>query len=237
MHSLGKQRILVIGGTSGIGLATAAAAVDAGAAVTIASRNQMKLDAVAAKLGGAVQTRVLDTGDNDLLERFFQKEQAWDHVLVSAAQTKTGPVRGMSLADAAAAMESKFWGAYRVARAARINNGGSLTLISGFVSERPSATAVLQGAINAALEALARGLALELAPVRVNAVSPGMIETPIWDDLPREKRREMFESTAAQLPVRKIGQPDDIAKAVLFLMTTTYATGSTVRVDGGGVIA
>ena len=77
MHSLGKQRILVIGGTSGIGLATAAAAVDAGAAVTIASRNQMKLDAVDAKLGGAVQTRVLDTGDNDLLERFFQKEQAW----------------------------------------------------------------------------------------------------------------------------------------------------------------
>jgi len=237
MHSLGKQRILVIGGTSGIGLATAAAAVDAGAAVTIASRNQMKLDAVAAKLGGAVQTRVLDTGDNDLRERFFQKEQAWDHVLVSAAQTKTGPVRGMSLADAAAAMESKFWGGYRVARAARINDGGSLTLISGFLSERPSATAVLQGAINAALEALARGLALELAPVRVNAVSPGMIETPIWDDLPREKRREMFESTAAQLPVRKIGQPDDIAKAVLFLMTTAYATGSTVRVDGGGVIA
>ena len=144
-------------GTSGIGLATAAAAVDARAAVTIASRNQMKLDAVDAKLGGAVQTRVLDTGDNDLLERFFQKEQGWDHVLVSAAQTKTGPVREMSLADAAAAMESKFWGAYRVARAARINDGGSLTLISGFLSERPLATAVLQGAINAALEALARG--------------------------------------------------------------------------------
>ena len=76
-----------------------------------------------------------------------------------------------------------------------------------------------------------------ISPVRVNAVSPGIVETPIWDDLPREKRREMFESTAAKLPVRKIGQPDDIAKAVLFLMTTTYATGSTVRVDGGGVIA
>src|SRR5260370_13865447 len=123
MHSLDTQRILVIGGSSGIGLASAAAAVGAGAAVTIAFRNQMKLDAVAAKLGGAVQTRVLDTGDNDLLERFFQKE-AWDHVLVSAAQTKTGPVRGMSLADAAAAMESKFWGGYRVARAARIKDGG-----------------------------------------------------------------------------------------------------------------
>jgi len=184
-----------------------------------------------------VHIAVLDTDDNGLLERFFERQVTWDHVVVSAAQTKVGSVRSLSLTDAKAAMESKFWGAYRVARVARINDGGSLTLVSGVLSERPSATAVLQGAINAALEALARGLALELAPVRVNAVSPGMIETPIWDDLPREKRREMFESTAAKLPVRKIGQPDDIAKAVLFLMTTTYSTGSTVRVDGGGVIA
>jgi NAD(P)-dependent dehydrogenase (short-subunit alcohol dehydrogenase family) len=124
-----------------------------------------------------VQTRVLDTGDNNVVEGFFQQEQAWDHIVVSAAQTKGGPVRGLSLADAAASMDSKFWGAYRVARAARIKDGGSLTLISGFLSERPSATAVLQGAINAALESLARGLALEFAPVRVNAVSPGVIET------------------------------------------------------------
>jgi NAD(P)-dependent dehydrogenase (short-subunit alcohol dehydrogenase family) len=91
MQSLSNQRILVIGGTSGIGFATAAAAVGAGAIVTIASRNQKKLDAVAAKLGSAVQTQILDTGDNNLLERFFQQEQAWDHVLVSAAQTKSGP--------------------------------------------------------------------------------------------------------------------------------------------------
>jgi len=237
MQSLNNQRILVIGGTSGIGFATAAAAVDAGAAVTIASRNQTRLDTAAGKLGGAVQSRVIDTCDNNLLERFFQQEQAWDHVVVSAAQTKGGPVRDLSLADAAAAMDSKFWGAYRVARAARINDNGSLTLISGFLSERPSGTAVLQGAINAALESLARGLALEFAPIRVNAVSPGLIETPIWDNLPSEKRKALFESTASKLPVRRIGQPYDIANAVLFLMTTAFATGSTVRVDGGGVIA
>jgi NAD(P)-dependent dehydrogenase (short-subunit alcohol dehydrogenase family) len=237
MQSLRNQRILVIGGTSGIGFATAVAAVGAGAAVTIASRDQKKLDTVAAKLSGAVQTRVLDTGDNNLLERFFQQEQAWDHVLVSAAQTKSGPVHVLSLADAAAAMDSKFWGAYRVARAARIENSGSLTFISGFLSERPSGTAVLQGAINAALESLTRGLALEFAPIRVNAVSPGLIETPIWDNLPSEKRKALFESTASRLPVRRIGQPHDIANAVLFLMTTSFATGSTVRVDGGGVIA
>jgi NAD(P)-dependent dehydrogenase (short-subunit alcohol dehydrogenase family) len=236
-QSLRNQRILVIGGTSGIGFATAAAAVDAGAAVTIASRNQSRLDTAAGKLGGAVQSRVLDTGDNNLLERFFQQGQAWDHVVVSAAQTKGGPVRELSLADASGAMDSKFWGAYRVARASRIKDGGSLTLISGFLSERPSGTAVLQGAINAALESLARGLALEFAPVRVNAVSPGLIETPIWDNLPSEKRKALFESTASRLPVRRIGQPHDIANAVLFLMTTSFATGSTVRVDGGGVIA
>src|SRR5438132_2058852 len=124
----------------------------------------------------------------------------------------------MSLADAAAAMESKFWGGYRVARAARINDGGSLTLISGFLSERPSATAVLQGAINAALEALARGLALELAPVRVNAVSPGMIETPIWSKMAEETRQGMFTRAAANLPARVVGTPEDIANATLFLM-------------------
>ena len=237
MHSFDSQRILVIGGSSGLGLAIAAATAEAGASVTIASRNEEKLATVAMKLNGAAHTAVLDTGDNEQLERFFEKQMIWDHVVVSAAQTKVGSVRGLSLTDAKAAMESKFWGAYRVARVVRISDGGSLTLVSGFLSERPSATAVLQGAINAALEALARGLALELAPVRVNAVSPGIIETPIWDDLPSEKRREVFETTAQQLPVRKIGRPEDIANAVLFLMTTTYATGSTVRVDGGGAIA
>ena len=237
MHSLDNQRILVIGGSSGIGLAIAAATADAGASVTIASRHQERLTAVATKLSRAVHIAVLDTGDNELLERFFEAQMNWNHVVVSAAQTRVGSVRTLGLTDAKAAMESKFWGAYRVARVAHINGGGSLTLVSGFLSERPSATAVLQGAINAALEALARGLALELAPVRVNAVSPGMIDTPIWDDLPSEKRAEVFETTAEQLPVRKIGRPEDIANAVLFLMTTAYATGSTVRVDGGGVIA
>ena len=237
MQSLSNHRVLVIGGSSGIGFATAAAAVGAGAAVTIASRNQKKLDAAAAKLGSAAQTQALDTGDNNLLEHFFQREQPWDHVVVSAAQTKGGPVRNLELADAAAAMDSKFWGAYRVARAARIGDGGSLTLISGFLSERPSGTAVLQGAINAALESLVRGLALEFAPIRVNAVSPGVIETPIWDDLPFEKRKALFESTACHLPAGRIGQPKDIANAVLFVMTTSFVTGSTIRVDGGAVIA
>src|SRR6202044_1381284 len=117
--------------------------------------------------------------------------------------TPSGPVRGLSLADAQQAMDSKFWGAYRVARAAKIRDGGSLTFVSGFLSVRPSGTAVLQGAINAALEALARGLALELAPVRVNAVSPGLIATPLWSKLSETDRESMYAGAAARLPARR----------------------------------
>jgi NAD(P)-dependent dehydrogenase (short-subunit alcohol dehydrogenase family) len=237
MNTLTGQRVLVVGGSSGIGFETAAAAGSAGASVTIAARSEIKLKAAAEKLGDSVETEVLNTNDNVAIERFFAQDEPWDHIVISASQTKSGPVRGLDLGDAKAAMESKFWGAHRIARVARVRDNGSLNLISGFLSERPSASAVLQGAINAALEALARGLALELAPVRVNAVSPGLIETPLWNDLPEEKRKAMFESAAARLPARRVGQPADIANAVLFLLTTPFATGSTVRVDGGGVVA
>lgn len=134
-------------------------------------------------------------------------------------------------------MNSKFWGAYRVARAASIREGGSLTLISGFLSVRPSKSSVLQGAINAALEALGRGLALELSPVRVNTVSPGLIATPLWSKLDAQAREKMYEDAAVRLPARRVGQAEDVARAVLYLASTRYATGSTVLVDGGGAIA
>jgi NAD(P)-dependent dehydrogenase (short-subunit alcohol dehydrogenase family) len=236
-NNLANTQVLVIGGSSGIGLATAVAAGEAGASVTIASRSRVTLDTALGSIRGTGRAVVLDTRDQSELERFFMAEGPWDHVVVSAAQTPTGPVRTLGLADANAAMESKFWGAYRVARAAKIKDGGSLTFISGFLSVRPSAAAVLQGAINAALEALARGLALELAPVRVNAVSPGLIATPLRSSMDDENRKAMFAETAARLPGRRVGRPEDVANAVLFLATTPFATGSTVRVDGGGAIA
>jgi NAD(P)-dependent dehydrogenase (short-subunit alcohol dehydrogenase family) len=236
MKSLAKQRVLVVGGSSGIGLAVAQQAAAAGAEVTIASRSADKLAEAAKSIEGKVETAVLDTGDNSSVEAFFASHEAWDHVVISAAQTPSGPVRKLSLDDAGRAMDSKFWGAYRVARAARFAERGTLTFISGFLSERPSASSVLQGAINAALESLARGLALELSPVRVNAVSPGLIDTPLWSKMDEGNRNAMFERVAGSLPAKTVGQASDIANAVLFLMTTPFATGSTVRVDGGGVI-
>jgi len=235
MTVLEGKRVLVVGGSSGIGRAVAEQALAEGAQVTIASRSSGKLETAAAELGEGVETAVLDIRDFGAVEAFCA-ERSWDHVAVSAAETPTGPVRLLPMEDARQAMESKFWGAYHVARAARIVERGSLTLVSGAWSVRPSASAVLQGAINAAIEGLARGLALEFSPTRVNTVSPGLIDTPIWSHLDEAARSAVFEAAAASLPAKTVGLPSDVANAVLFLMKTPYASGTTVRVDGGGSI-
>jgi NAD(P)-dependent dehydrogenase (short-subunit alcohol dehydrogenase family) len=232
-----STRVLIVGGSSGIGAATAAAFTENGAHVTIVSRSMEKLKAVEEQAKSTYDKAVLDITDNAAVEQFFASREAFDHVVITAAQTATGPVRQLGLDDAIAAMNSKFWGAYRVARAAKINAGGSLTFVSGFLAIRPNKMSVLQGAINAALEALARGLALELAPVRVNTVSPGLIETPLWSKMPADARDTMFEAAAGRLPVRRIGQPRDVAQAILYVASNGYATGSTILVDGGGAIA
>ncbi|KVA46530.1 SDR family oxidoreductase [Burkholderia cepacia] len=234
---LDDQKVLVVGGSSGIGEATARAFAEAGATVTIASRDAARLAASKDRIGYGVSTGVMDITDDASVRAFLDSAGEFDHIVVSAAQTATGPVRGLALDDAYAAMDSKFWGAYRIARAVRIRQGGSLTFVSGFLSVRPSKKSVLQGAINAALESLARGLALELAPVRVNTVSPGLIATPLWSKIDAEARDRMYEGAAARLPAGRVGQPEDVANAVLYLASTPYATGSTVLVDGGGAIA
>lgn len=217
--SLKGHRVLVVGAGGGIGRATADAIEKAGAEVLRPDQN------------------ALDMVDQASVEAFFAAADPFDHVVAAAARTKTGPVATLALDDAQAAMNSKFFGAYRVARAAKVRDGGSITFVSGFLSQRPSASSVLQGAINAALEALARGLALERAPVRVNTVSPGLVDTPLYAGMSAADRQGMFDKAAARLPARRIGQPEDIANAILFVATNPYATGSTVTVDGGGTIA
>jgi NAD(P)-dependent dehydrogenase (short-subunit alcohol dehydrogenase family) len=232
---LKHKRVLVVGAGGGIGAATAKAFAEAGASVTPAGRSGPKLDRAAAAIGA--NAAVLDILDGDGIETFFAAARPFDHVVISAAATKSGSVGSLSLHDARDSMESKFWGSYRVARASRVVDGGSITLVSGFLSHRPSAGAVLQGAINAALEALGRGLALERAPVRINTVSPGLIDTPLWANMRDADREAMFARTAERLPARRVGGPEDIAQAILFVATNPFATGTTVTVDGGGTIA
>jgi NAD(P)-dependent dehydrogenase (short-subunit alcohol dehydrogenase family) len=229
------KKVVVIGGSSGIGLSTAELARNQGAEVVIASRNAERLNAAAAKLG--VTAIVADVTSDDSIASLFEKCGTVDHVVLTAAQLRSGPFRTVAMEDVRATMENKFWGAWRVARSADIRAGGSLTLVTGFLSVRPRPNSAIVGAANGALESLARSLALELAPVRVNAVSPGIIDTPIRAAMPEAARKDMLARTAAALPVGRVGTGEDIARQILAFMTIGFATGSIVYLDGGALIA
>jgi NAD(P)-dependent dehydrogenase (short-subunit alcohol dehydrogenase family) len=229
------KKVVVIGGSSGIGLSTAELARNQGAEVVIASRNAERLNAAAAKLG--VTAIVADVTSDDSIASLFEKCGTVDHVVLTAAQLRSGPFKTVAMEDVRATMENKFWGAWRVARSADIRAGGSLTLVTGFLSVRPRPNSAIVGAANGALESLARSLALELAPVRVNAVSPGIIDTPIRAAMPEAARKDMLARTAAALPVGRVGTGEDIARQILAFMTIGFATGSIVYLDGGALIA
>ena len=234
LDGLRESRLLVIGGSSGIGEATAGLAAQAGARVTIASRSDARLGAALERLPHGVASARLDVTDSVALADFFAQSAPWDHVILSGSATRSGAVRELPLADAHAAMDSKFWGAYHVAHSARVTDGGSITFVSGVYSVRPVPHAVLQGSINAAIDALARGLALELAPqVRVNVVSPSTTATPLWDRLGSAGRAVKLAEVAARLPLARVAHPDDIASAILFVASNPFATGSVVLIDGG----
>ena len=228
------KKVVVVGGSSGIGLATAELVKREGADVVIASRSAARLDPVAERLKvTAIPTDV--TSDQSVAE-LFRRTGPVDHVVLTAAQLRTGPFKTVAMDDVRATMEGKFWGAWRVAREAEIRPGGSLTLVTGFLSVRPRPNSAIVSAANGALESLSKALALELAPVRVNAVSPGIIDTPIRAAMPEEARRDMLAKTAAALPVGRVGIGDDIARQILSFMANGFATGSIVYIDGGALV-
>jgi NAD(P)-dependent dehydrogenase (short-subunit alcohol dehydrogenase family) len=228
------KKVVVVGGSSGIGFSTAAMAKNEGADVIVASHNPERLNAAAEKLG--VTAITADVTSDESVEKLFRACGPVDHVVVTAAQFRSGPFKTVALADVRSTMEGKFWGAWRVARAAEIRPGGSLTFVSGFLSVRPRPNSAIVSAANGALESLARALALELAPVRVNAVSPGIIDTPIRAAMPEEARRDMLAKTAAALPVGRVGLGEDIARQILAFMANGFATGSIAYIDGGALV-
>jgi NAD(P)-dependent dehydrogenase (short-subunit alcohol dehydrogenase family) len=231
----GKE-ILVVGGSSGIGFSTALIAASLGGQVTIASRTAAKVEAAAKKIGVGTAGCVLDVTSDAEVTNFFARTM-WDHVIVTGSDVKIGPVRDLPFETAHASFDSKYWGFYRVARAANIRPGGSLGVIAGFLATRPAAGRALMGSITGAIESLVQGLALELKPVRVNAVSPGAVQTEMWDSLSAEAREGMFSKVAATYPAGCIGQPEYIAHQLLLLAATPYATGTIVTLDGGASIA
>ncbi len=232
--SLTGKKVVVVGGSSGIGLATAEFAKREGAEVVVASRNVERLKAVADKIGAT--PIAADVTSNDSVAALFRATGPVDHVVVTAAQLRSGPFKTVAMDDVRATLEGKFWGAWRVARAAEIRAGGSLTLVSGFLSVRPRPNSAIVSSANGALESLTRALALELAPVRVNCVSPGIIDTPIRAAMPEAARRDMLGKIAAALPVGRVGVGEDIASQIHAFMTNGFMTGSIVYLDGGALI-
>jgi NAD(P)-dependent dehydrogenase (short-subunit alcohol dehydrogenase family) len=243
--------VLIVGGSSGIGLALAELLIDGGAQVTIAGRSADRLTEATKTLAaatkraaatespakGEVTTSQVDITREDQVRRLLAEAAPLDHVVVTAADA-TGayaPLAEFDLDAARAVLDTKLVGPWLLAKhaAAHLPANGSITFTSGIAAYRPGPGASMIATANGALEALARSLALELAPIRVNVVSPGWVDTPIWDALAGDGKTERLAAMAARLPVGRVGRPADIAQAFVALMRNGFATGSVVHIDGG----
>jgi len=237
-NKLDNETVVVIGGSSGMGLAVAKQSSQSGARVVIASRSQDKLKAAAAQVGGDIHWQVVDTTDEASVVDLFERLGAVDHLVIPGSSVKTGALREMPLTDGLFTMQSKFWGPYLCAKYARINPEGSITFFSGILSRRPGQNDAVLASVNAAVEAMGRALAKDLAPVRVNVISPGMTAgTGAYLKMPEAARQGMFTAIAQRLPAGRVGRPEDVADAALMLMTNGFITGVVLDVDGGGLIA
>ena len=179
---------------------------------------------------------MLDITDETAVGRLLGAEKPFDHVAISAGGARPESFRQSSTANAKRAFDAKFWGAWRIAALAPLTEAASITFVSGVFADRPSPGNVAATCVNAALEALARGLAVELGPVRVNAVSPGLVDTPMWHAMPTDRREAFFSGMAGKLPARRICTADDVAALIVAAMTNPAMTGAVLRLDGGYVL-
>jgi NAD(P)-dependent dehydrogenase (short-subunit alcohol dehydrogenase family) len=237
--SLDEQRIIVLGGTSGIGLAIAQAAAKEGATLVVASSRQESVDRALAALPKGAKGRALDLSDEPAIRGFFATVGAFDHLVFTAGENlQLAELGGMSLDRAQQFWNIRYWGAFAAAKYAspHIRPGGSIVLTTGIASLRPRKGWTVAASICGAMDALTRALAVELAPIRVNAVSPGVVRTPLWEAMSEQDREAMYRTIAAALPVGRIGEAEDVAQTYLYLMRERFSTGQVIVVDGGTVL-
>ncbi|WP_311080737.1 SDR family oxidoreductase [Paenibacillus polymyxa] len=233
-----NQKIVIIGGSSGIGLETAKQVISLGAEVVIASRSEDKLHKAKEMLGPRAVIHVLDTSDEQQVKSFFEKVGPYDHLIVSAAETSGGSFLQLETNQARKLFENKFWGQYYAAKygASQLSSEGSITLFSGVVAYKTMIGSSALGAVNAAVSNLGQTLALELAPIRVNVVSPGIIDTPSRSKMPENTRNQFYDTVAHKLPVKRVGLAEDVARGVLYLIQNQFVTGTVLHVDGGHIL-
>jgi NAD(P)-dependent dehydrogenase (short-subunit alcohol dehydrogenase family) len=228
------QSVLVVGRGSGIARAVTLAARDAGAKVIAAGRGK---DTLAAAYAGepAISTETVDLTDEDSIAALSEQLGSVDHVVSTASARARGRLAELDRDAIRLSFDTKVIGPLMLAKhlAAQMNDGGSFTLFSGVAAAKIAVGTLGVAITNGAADVLARSLALELAPIRVNAISPGVIDTGAWDALGEQGKANYFADISARNPARRIGTADDIANAVLFAMTSTFLTGQTLHIDGG----
>jgi NAD(P)-dependent dehydrogenase (short-subunit alcohol dehydrogenase family) len=229
---------IIIGGGSGMGLALARILLADGTDVTIVGRSEDRLKAAKEQLelsaNGTVSIAAADIGREEDIADLFARFQQVNHVAVTAADATGvyGPTTGVATETARGILATKVLGAWLVAKHAAGRVTDSITYTSGINAYRPNGSNTIMAAANGALASLAYGLSMELAPVRVNVVSPGWVDTPIWDQLGMDKQAA-FDDLAKRLPARRIGTPEDIAQAFASVMSNGYIAGTVLHVDGG----
>jgi NAD(P)-dependent dehydrogenase (short-subunit alcohol dehydrogenase family) len=233
------RRIVVLGGSSGIGYAVAEYAVHEGAHVVIASSNAQRVTAAAESLGTKAEGHALDLTNEHAIQSFFDTTGSFDHLVFTAGDSlRLGEIAKTDLNEARRAFDIRYWGALAAVKhgAPHIAKGGSIVLTTGIAALRPHGGWAFGASVCGAMEALMRTLAVELAPLRVNAVSPGLIATNLWQNMSETDRAVMYEQAGKRLPTGRVGEARDVAAAYLFLMECGFATGQTYVVDGGGVL-
>jgi NAD(P)-dependent dehydrogenase (short-subunit alcohol dehydrogenase family) len=237
--SLNGQRVVVLGGTSGIGLATAQVAARQGASVTVVSSNPSRVQRALAELPASASGEAADLTDPKQVDAVFQRIGELDHMVFTAGEAlQLMELSSMDLELAQEFFTLRYFGTLSAVRAAapRIRPHGSIALSTGIAGDRAGAGWSVGASICGAVESLTRALAVELAPIRVNAVSPGLVRTPLWERMPAANREQMYASVAGSIPVGRVGEPQDIADAFVFLMNQGFATGSVITVDGSAIL-
>jgi NAD(P)-dependent dehydrogenase (short-subunit alcohol dehydrogenase family) len=234
-----KKRVVIVGGSSGIGLAVAEQAASQGADVVIVSSDAERVQQAVRSIGEKAEGQTLDVLDEPAVESFFAKLGAFDHLVFTAGDSlQLRPLSDTDLKQARRAFELRVWSALAAVKygSPQIRKGGSIALTTGTAGRRPQSGWVIAASVCGTVEALVRALAIELAPVRVNAVCPGVVRTNLWQNMNASERDQLFESIGKRLPVGRVGEAHDIAQAFLFLMREEFITGQTIVVDGGTVL-
>jgi NAD(P)-dependent dehydrogenase (short-subunit alcohol dehydrogenase family) len=237
--SFDNKRVVIVGGSSGIGLAVAEQVALQGAEVVIVSSNVARVQGAVKSIGGKAQGQAVDVSDDGAVKSFFTNLGAFDHLVFTAGDSlQLHELAKTDLKQARLAFELRYWSALATVKygSPQIRKGGSIVLTTGVAGQRPHSGWVIAASVCGTIEALTRALAVELAPIRVNAVSPGVVRTNLWQNMIPAEREQLYESVGKRLPVGRIGEAHDIAQAYLFLMKEGFSTGQTVVVDGGTVL-